>query len=105
MKQTMAPQKKSEKKSDKASGSLFAVIRIHGMVEVKQPVSDTLDRLRLRRKYACVLLDSSDKNLFGMLKRVHYFVAYGPVDRDMLVKLISQRAKSIEGNSKKIKVD
>ncbi|MEK6871285.1 MAG: uL30 family ribosomal protein [Nanoarchaeota archaeon] len=90
---------------DYSQGQLFAVIRIHGMVEVKTPIAESLDRLRLRRKYACVLLNSQNKNLFGMLKKVHYYVAYGAIDREMLVKLIKGRAKSLEGNNKKINTD
>ena len=36
---------------------MIAVIRIKGQVGLKEKIINTLDRLRLRRKYACVVLE------------------------------------------------
>ena len=96
--------KKIEKKavSDKsektkvASAGLIAVVRIAGMVKVKKDVAETLDRLRLRKKYVCVLINSSDVNAMGMLKKVKHFVAYGNIDEKMLGDLVEARGALIE---------
>lgn len=104
-------EKKMEENKDTGSnhgnknGKLLVVIRISGMVKVKRDVSGTLDRLKLRRKYACVLLNSGSKDLMGMLMKVKYHVAYGEIDEGVLEKLIIERAESKEGRKREIKID
>ncbi len=83
---------------------LLAVIRIHGMVKVKPGIKETLNRLRLRRKYSCVLINSKNKNLIGMLEKVKFYVAFGNIEKETLIKLINERGKSAEGNKKKISI-
>src|SRR3989344_397746 len=97
--------KKTKDKDSSNSRKLIVVIRIHGMVKVKEDVHSTLDRLKLRRKYACILVDSKNSSLMGMLQKVKYFVAFGGIDKAVLVKLISTRAKSIEGDRRELKID
>jgi large subunit ribosomal protein L30 len=89
---------KSTKKSQSAdSKGLIAVVRIAGEVKVKPELANTLYRLRLRRKYSCVLINSSNKGLMGMLWKVRHSVAYGDIDKELLVKLLSARGKIING--------
>jgi len=52
----------------------IAVIRISGMVKKNEKIEDTLYRMRLRRKYACVVLEPTKENL-GMIKKVKNLVA------------------------------
>ncbi|MEK6830626.1 MAG: uL30 family ribosomal protein [Nanoarchaeota archaeon] len=92
---------KDEKKS---SDELLAVIRISGMVGLRKDISGTLDRLRLRRKYSCVLVINNE-NIDGMLNKVKYYVAYGAIDRENLIGLINKRGRSLEGNKKKININ
>jgi len=87
-------------KLEKENKELLVVIRISGMVKVKKDIADTLDRLRLRRKYSCILVDSSNKNILGMLEKIKHYVAYGPINKEILVKLIKLRAKAINKNKK-----
>ncbi|MBM3233826.1 50S ribosomal protein L30 [Candidatus Pacearchaeota archaeon] len=79
---------------------MIAVIRISGMVEIPKEVQETLFRMRLRKKFACVLLFEKPENL-GMLEVVRNFVAYGKIDKETLIELIKKRGKS----GKKIKID
>ncbi|MDP2925414.1 MAG: uL30 family ribosomal protein [Nanoarchaeota archaeon] len=79
----------------KSTGKLLAVIRIAGEVKLNPDVRITLDRLRLRRKYACILMDSSNPSLTGMLKRVKFSVAYGEINKDTLAKLLKARGKPL----------
>jgi len=100
-------EKSSPKPSEdiKKTGKLLAVIRISGMVKVREKIEETLDRLRLRRKYACVIIDSSNKNLMGMLEKVKFYVAYGEIDDKVLSNLIKERAESVEGRKKEVKIN
>ena len=78
---------------------MIVVIRISGMVKMPKDVSNTLDRLRLRRKYACVLVDDN-KKMKGMLKRVRNNVAYGNIDDKTLIELIEERGQLIDKKKK-----
>jgi len=80
---------------------MLAVIRISGRVNVRITVAETLDRLRLRRKYTCVLVDEKDAVLMGMVKKAKDFIAFGPISEEMKKKLIEARGKKdVEGNLK-----
>ncbi len=92
-------------KVEKKEPKMVAVIRIAGMVKVRKDVAETLNRLRLRRKYACVIVDSNDKNIAGMLKRVKHYVAYGDIDSKTLEKLVKERAESEEGRKQKVEAN
>jgi len=84
---------------------MVAVIRISGMVKVRSDVAETLDRLRLRRKYSCVILNANDKNVAGMLKRVKQYIAFGDIDQKTLEKLIKERAESEMGRKHKVEAN
>ena len=87
--------RKTENIEKKVAGKLLVVIRIAGMVKVKSDVAETLDRLRLRRKYACVLVDASRKEIMKMIDKVRYHVAYGIIEKDVLIKLIDERGQFV----------
>src|SRR3989344_4318949 len=61
---------------------MIALIRIHGMIKLNGDVSETLSRLRLRKK------------------KVKDFIAFGKIDEKTLAELIKARGKVI-GNTKK----
>lgn len=78
----------------------IAVIRIKGMVGIGKEVEETLFRLRLRRKYACVVLESSPE-LKGKLKKIRDFVAFGEITPETEKELIAKRGqKDSEGKLK-----
>ena len=60
---------------------MIVVIRISGMVNINKPVEETLYRLRLRRKYSCVIV-SETKETIGMLKKVRNFISYEKIDEN-----------------------
>ena len=76
-------------------------------MKVKEEIKNTLDRMRLRKKYTCALINASDKNMFGMLKKVKYYVAYGSIDEPTLSLLIKNRARVDKSNKEheKIKIN
>ncbi|MBU2104269.1 MAG: uL30 family ribosomal protein [Nanoarchaeota archaeon] len=77
----------------------IAVIRIKGQVGLKKPIVETLNRLRLRRKYACVVFAKPNKIQEGMIKKVKDFIAFGEINKETFEKLIEARGRLI--NKKK----
>ncbi|PIN94594.1 50S ribosomal protein L30 [Candidatus Pacearchaeota archaeon CG10_big_fil_rev_8_21_14_0_10_30_48] len=74
---------------------MIAIIRIRGMVDVNSDVQETLSRLKLRRKYVCVIIEENEV-LRGMLKKVRNEIAYGKIDDETLKELIKQRGQKID---------
>ncbi|MEA3329775.1 MAG: uL30 family ribosomal protein [Nanoarchaeota archaeon] len=74
---------------------MIVIIRIKGMVDRNRDIVETLSRLRLRRKYSCVVLAENDV-IKGMLQKVRSFIAYGEIDKDTLVELIKARGQLID---------
>ncbi len=70
----------------------LAVIRIHGQVGLRKEIVETLNRLRLKKKYSCVVLEG-DKEELGMIKKVNDFVAYGEIN-DTIHKKLNEKRKS-----------
>ena len=72
---------------------MIAVIRIKGQVGVKRNVKETLDRLRLRRKYVCVVFEDPSKEILGMVKKMKDFVAFGEIDEKTYKELVKARGR------------
>ena len=72
---------------------MIAIIRIHGRVGLKKEIEETLKRLKLIRKYSCVLIDEKDNVRMGMLKKINDYVAYGKISGDIEKQLKDKRAK------------
>ncbi|MDP2628613.1 MAG: uL30 family ribosomal protein [Nanoarchaeota archaeon] len=73
----------------------IAVIRIAGQVGIRKDIAETFDRLRLRRKYSCVVLEETKENL-GMIKKVKDFVAFGEIDDSTYKELTEKRKTKIK---------
>ena len=73
--------------------NLIAVIRISGMVKVPKDIENTLYRLKLRRKYSCVIIKINNLSIKKLVEKVKYYVAYGPIDKETHDKLIKERGK------------
>lgn len=75
---------------------MIVIIRISGQVKLRREIKETLSRLRLRKKFTCVLINEKDKVKMGMLKRVKDYVAFGNIEKGMLIRLIEKRGKRQE---------
>ena len=75
---------------------MIAIIRIKGKVKIRKEIEETLIRLRLGKKYTCVLIDEKDKTKLGMLKKVKDYVAFGEIEKGMLIRLIEKRGKRVD---------
>ncbi|MEK6830320.1 MAG: uL30 family ribosomal protein [Nanoarchaeota archaeon] len=76
---------------------MISVIRITGDVNLDGDVRETLNRLKLRRKYGCIVLNPN-KEQEGMIRRVKDFVAFGEINEDTLKKLREKRGKPASPN-------
>ncbi len=81
---------------------MIAVIRIKGQVGIDKRRKETLNRLGLKRKYSCVVLNEEPINM-GMIKSVKEFVAHGKIDEETLKELIEKRGKEPEKMMKELK--
>jgi len=77
----------------------IAIIRISGRVGIRKDIEETLDRLRIKRKYSCVVLEPTKENM-GMIKKVKDFVAYGEIDDATYKKLVEKRGRKVHGKLK-----
>ena len=81
---------------------MLAIIRIKGDVGLKKPIRETLERLRLRRKYVCVLLEPKKESM-GMVERVKDLIAFGELNKETLINLLEKRGQLLD-KTKKIDV-
>lgn len=72
---------------------MVAIIRITGETGLRKEIVETLNRLRLKRKYSCIVLENPGKEQLGMLKKVRDFVAYGEINQETLKELKEKRGK------------
>ena len=94
-------QEKASSESKTSETSKIAIIRISGMVKVPKDIENALYRLKLRRKYSCVVIKINSPSLKGLLEKVKYYVAYGEISKEMHDKLIKERGeKDQEGKLK-----
>ncbi|MBU4070266.1 MAG: uL30 family ribosomal protein [Nanoarchaeota archaeon] len=75
------------------------IIRISGQVGLRKIIVETLNRLRLQRKYACIVINPS-KDQLGMIKKVENFVAFGEINKETFEKLIEKRGQLIDKKKK-----
>ena len=76
------------------------IIRIIGEVGLSGDIKETLHRLRVRKKYSCVVLPTVSKQQEGMIEKVKNCVAYGEINKELLEKLIEIRGKPIDKKKK-----
>jgi large subunit ribosomal protein L30 len=78
---------------------MIAIIRIAGDVEIDEKDREKLFRLRLRKKYTCIVIKES-KEMGILINKIRNFVAYGKIDSATLKELVEKRGKSIDSKKK-----
>jgi len=76
---------------------MICVIRIHGRVKMKKDIVNSLDRLRLRKKYSCIVINPT-KEQEAMIKKLRDFVAFGEINTETFEKLIEKRGQFLTKN-------
>ena len=72
---------------------MIAVIRIAGQCKQKATTKETLDRLKLGKKFTCRLIDEEDVVRMGMVKAVKDSVVYGRITDELIKELKEKRGK------------
>ncbi len=75
---------------------MIIVIRITGKVKIKKETEETFSRLGLKRKYTAILIDEKNKVEMGMLKKIKDNVAFGEIEKPVLIRLIEKRGEIID---------
>ncbi|MBU0666245.1 MAG: uL30 family ribosomal protein [Nanoarchaeota archaeon] len=89
-------------KQEKKEKDLLAVILIRTTIGLTYDMKETLNFLRLRRKYTCVVVEKVPEKL-GMLNKVKDFVTYGEISKETLKELIDKRGQEDPNNKGKLK--
>ena len=72
----------------------IVAIRMRGRVGIKEDIEATFTRLRLQKKFSCVLLTETPEHL-GMLKKLTQHLAYGTVSQDTIKLLMIKRGRML----------
>lgn len=78
---------------------MMCIIRIRGDVKLNKDIRETLYRLRLRKKYSCVVINPN-KEQKGMIGKIKNVVAFGEIKKDVFEKLILARGQKIKKEKK-----
>src|SRR3989344_4190796 len=78
---------------------MILVIRISGIPNVSDAVDESMNRIKLRRKYSAVLLHPTPENI-KLLTKIRDFIAYGDVNHETLKELIEKRAQPLKKGTK-----
>lgn len=70
----------------------LAVIRLRGIPTTPRDIAETLDLLRLRRKFTMVIVEGSPSYM-GMIERVNDWVTWGEIDADTLAEVLKKRGR------------
>jgi large subunit ribosomal protein L30 len=82
---------KGKDSTETTENKLMLVIRIRGAPLLNYKIQDTLKMLRLHKvNHACLVF--ADKSFMGMLRRAKVYIAYGEVDKEIVLKLLTNRA-------------
>ena len=74
---------------------MIAIIRITGEVGLRKEINETFKRLRLRKKYSCIVFEKPTPEQLGMINKVRDFVAFGEINSDTYKKLVEKRKTKI----------
>ncbi len=78
---------------------MIAIVRIKGQINLRGDATENLKRLRLLRKYVCVILPENKINN-GMIMKARNEVAYGKATEETIKKLIELRGELIDKTKK-----
>jgi large subunit ribosomal protein L30 len=79
----------------KSKDELIAIVRIRGRVNVRRDITETLERLHLKRVNNCIVLKMSPA-YEGMLNKCVNYVSYGEIDAETLGKLLGRHAEGFD---------
>lgn len=72
---------------------MIAVVRITGKVKIRSGITETFNRMNLKKKYSCIVFEKPKPEELGMITKVKDFVAFGEIDKDTYKELVAKRGK------------
>lgn len=75
---------------------LIAAVRVRGPVDVPDKTESTMESLGIESRNSCVLIDSENEAVLGMLEKVSNYIAYGSVSEEVLEQL--EDSKDVEAS-------
>lgn len=72
----------------------LAVVRVRGTVNVRRDIADTLKMLHLVRNCHATLIDNRPSYI-GMLQKIHNYVAWGEISKEVIALLLRKRGRLI----------
>lgn len=73
---------------------MIAVIRIAGKVGLRKDVKETFERLNIRKKYSCIVLEKPAESELGMIKKLRDHIAFGEINEKTYNELKKVRGKN-----------
>lgn len=70
---------------------MIAAVRVRGTSGTKKSHKDALKSLNLRKKHNCMIYPE-EKSIEGSLQKVKDHIAYGKINKDVLIDLIEKRS-------------
>ncbi len=70
---------------------VYFVVRIAGQVKNLGSENETMNRLKLRKKFTAIFVEEDDAVKMGMVRSVDKKVAYGKVSEDFIKELNEKR--------------
>jgi large subunit ribosomal protein L30 len=85
--------------------ALLLVVNLHGSINSSAPVRKALSELWVAKKFSASVV-SDDAATVGMLRRCKDFIAWAPIDEELLADLLKKRgmvssARALDQNSLK----
>lgn len=84
---------------------MICIIRISGEIGLRKDMVETLNRLRLKKKYSCVVIEKPSNEQLGMINKIKDFVAFGNIDDKTLKELIEKRGLLLDKKKSKPKAE
>jgi len=72
---------------------MIAVIRITGQIGLSNDIVETFQRLNLKKKYTCIVIEKMTDTQEGMIKKIKNFIAYGEINKETYDKLVEKRGQ------------
>ncbi|MDE1833420.1 MAG: uL30 family ribosomal protein [Candidatus Micrarchaeota archaeon] len=76
-------------KKNNLKDKVIAVVRIRGRVNVRHDITETLNRLHLKRVSNCAIIKVTE-SYDGMLQKCNDYVAFGEINEEILAKLLEK---------------
>jgi len=70
----------------------YLVVRMHGQINVPHWATNTLELLKLDKKFRATIIPAKD-NTLGMLNRIKHYISWQEADADLAKELFNKKAR------------